>query len=333
MKYRTLGKTGLKISEVGYGTWQFANDDECWVGATREESEKSLLTAIDNGLNFIDTARSYGDGLAEQWIGEIIKKRSVNDLVIASKILPKNWQWPARSGSDIQEVFPSQHIVDQVEGSLKDLDRDYLDLMYFHVWLDEWVEQDEWKETIQKLTKEGKVRHWGISTNNHESTNCIKALDTGLITVVQTIFNLFYQEPIDSLLPYIKKNNIGLVARVPLDEGGLTGKISSKTVFPEGDFRASYFSKDRLLELDKRINKLSEIVANSNEVETLADMALRFILSFEEVSSVIPGMRKLEHVKENTKLSEKPKLSNELIQKLRDHAWNRNFYGGNAWEE
>lgn len=327
-----LGKTGLKVSEVGYGTWQFANDDECWVGATRKESEKSLLTAIDYGLNFIDTARSYGDGLAEKWIGEIIKNRPSTDLIIASKVLPKNWQWPARSGTNIQDVFPAKHIIEQVEGSLKDLDRSYIDIMYFHVWLDEWVNQDEWKDTIQQITKEGKVKHWGISTNNHESKNCIKALDTGLITVVQTIFNLFYQEPIESLLPYIREHSIGLVARVPLDEGGLTGKINSNTIFTEGDFRTSYFTTDRLIELEKRVTKLNKIVYASSEVDSLVDMAIRFILSFKDVSSVIPGMRKLEHVKENIGLSHKPTLSRELINELRKHAWNRNFYGNNSWE-
>lgn len=248
MKYRKLGKTNLKVSEVGYGTWQFANDDECWVGATREESEASLLMAIDRGLNYIDTARSYGDGRAEKWIGEIIKKRPDKDLVISSKILPKNWQWPARKGTDIQEVFPKSHIIEQVEGSLKALDRDYLDVMLFHVWQDEWAEEDEWKKVAEDLTKQGKVKFWGISTNNHESTNCIKAADTGLITVIETIFNLFYQEPIDSLFPYVKKKNIGLVARVPLDEGGLTGNINSDTKFEKGDFRSSYFTKERLVE-------------------------------------------------------------------------------------
>lgn len=174
MKYRTLGKTNLIVSEVGYGTWQFANDEDCWVGATKEESEESLLIAIDNGVNFIDTARSYGDGLAEKWIGEALKHRTQANIVIASKILPRNWQWPARKGVSIQEVFPKEHIIQQVEESLRTLDRESLELMLFHVWQDNWVHEDEWKETIQRLTKEGKVKHWGVSTNNHESTNCIE---------------------------------------------------------------------------------------------------------------------------------------------------------------
>ncbi|MDP4010900.1 MAG: aldo/keto reductase [Candidatus Roizmanbacteria bacterium] len=333
MKYRRLGKTNLQISEIGYGTWGFANDDECWIGATQEESEKSLLYAIDNGLNFIDTARSYGDGLAEEWIGKIIKQRPESNLIIASKILPKNWQWPARKGTDIQEVFPKNHIIEQVNESLKTLDVEELDIMMFHVWQDEWAAEDEWKETIQQLTKEGKVKHWGISTNNHESTNCIEACETGLISVVESIFNLFYQSTASSFLPFAKEHDIGFIARVPLDEGGLTGKITSNTVFPEGDFRSGYFTPDRLRELDKRIAKLTAILKSSTEVSSIADLALRYILHFDEVSTVIPGMRKFVHAQENVSLSDKPKLSEVLIDVLKEHAWNRNFYGGNAWEE
>lgn len=333
MQYRKLGKTNLLISEIGYGTWQFANDEDCWVGSTREESEKSLLYAIDNGLNFIDTARSYGDGLAEKWIGEIIRKRNNANLVIASKILPKNWQWPARPGTDIQEVFPKEHIIKQVNDSLKALNIESLDVMMFHVWLDEWVNQDEWKKVIQDLTKAGKVKFWGISTNNHESINCIKACETGLISVVETIFNLFYQEPINSLFPFAKNNNIGLIARVPLDEGGLTGKINSKAVFSKGDFRSSYFTSDRLLELEKRMAELKKIVDKSDEIESLTELALRFILHFDGISTVIPGMRRLDHVKENVSFSGKSSLSINLIEELFKHSWNRNFYGGNPWEE
>lgn len=330
MNYRTLGKTGLKVSELGYGTWQFANDEDCWVGASRSESEQALLTAIDQGVNFIDTARSYGDGLAEKWIGEIIKYRPSTDLIICSKLLPKNLQWPARKGIDINEVFPTEHIIQQVEESLKDLDREYLDIMLFHVWQDDWANEDDWKQTIQMLTKQGKVKHWGISTNNFESTNCIKACDTGLISVIETVFNLFYQEPITSLFPYAKTNNLGLIARVPLDEGGLSGTIDSNTKFQPGDFRRDYFTPDRLQELDKRLKLLEPLI--TNDITNLPDLALRFILNFNEVSTVIPGMRKSKHVISNIASATKPKLNQELITKLLQHAWNRNFYPKNPWE-
>lgn len=326
MKYRTLGKTGLNVSEIGYGTWQFANDDEFWVGASRKESEASLLAAIDNGVNYIDTARVYGDGLSEQWIGEILKKRPNNEIIISSKVFPKNFKWPAPEGIEIKDVFPKEHIIKLVDESLKALDVDSIDVMFFHVWQDAWANEDEWKETVTNIIKQGKVKFWGISTNDYQSANCIKACDTGLITVIQTIFNLFFQEPTDSLLPYVKENNIGLVARVPLDEGGLSGKINTQSKFPEGDFRNTYFSPERLVELEKRINELQKIVDESNEVESIPEMALRYLLSFDEVTSIIPGMRKLNHVKQNTQLSDKGGLSAELIESLKSHIWNRNFY-------
>lgn len=328
MRYRTLGKTGLKISEIGYGTWQFANDENCWTGATREESERSLLLAIDNGLNFIDTARVYGNGLSEQWIGEIIKKRPQADLVIASKIMPKNYEWPARIGVDIQEVFPKEHITRQVDGSLKALDIDALDLMQFHVWQDAWAEEDEWKETIQELTRRGKVKNWGISINDYEPSNCLKTLECGLFGSIQTIFNIFHQRPVRELFPFARENDIGIIARVPLDEGGLTGKIVAETDFEDGDFRANYLTKERKIELEKRIEKLKNFL--DEDIQSISELALRFILSFNAVSSVIPGMRKTEHVRENTTLSDKGSLSDEIMQELAKHSWERNFYKG-AW--
>ncbi len=325
MKYRILGKTGLKISEIGFGTWQLANDNNMWVGATKEESEKAFLTAIDNGINFIDTARVYGNGLSETWIGEFIKNRPNADLVIASKIYPMNWQWPAREGVDIDEVFPVEHIYKLTEESLKALDVDSIDLMQFHVWNDSWSSRDEWKKSIQDLTKQGKVKHWGISTNNHQAGNCIEACKTGLIGSIQTIFNLFDQRPIDELFPYAKENNIGIIARVPLDEGGLTGKINSDTKFEKGDFRNDYFTPERRKELDERVSKLMDFV--KDDVKSLAELALRFILSYPEVSSVIPGMRKVDHVIENISLSDKGPLDLALLSELRKHAWPRDFYG------
>lgn len=325
MKYRTLGKTNLQISEIGYGTWQFANDSEMWVGATREESERSLLTAIDSGVNFIDTARSYGDGLSEQWIGEIIKKRPNANLIIASKMYPMNWEWPAIKGVPMSEVFPKKHIIQLVDESLKTLDREYLDIMQFHVWQDDWVdENDEWKETIQDITKQGKVKFWGISTNNYEPTNCIEACKTGLISVVQTIFNLYHQSPSTEFFPFAKENAVGVIARVPLDEGGLTGNLHVDTQFEEGDFRKNYFTPERLTELEKRNSALMQFV--TGDIRTLPELALRYILTFDEVSTVIPGMRKLTHVQENIALTDKPKLSAQIMEQLKNHAWERNFY-------
>jgi aryl-alcohol dehydrogenase-like predicted oxidoreductase len=330
MLYRSLGKTKLKVAEVGIGTWQLANDPNCWVGADLKESLKSLYRYAEVGGNFIDTAWIYGyshtDGhhRSHELIGKFLKEsKKRNRLIIASKVPPKNMHWPAKSGIPISEVFPNNWIEKCVDDTLKDLNTDYLDLMQFHVWQDDFVKNDGWKKTIQKITKSGKVQFWGISINNYQPENCLKALDTGLIDTIQFIFNVFHQKPREKLLPYAQKHHIGLIARVPLDEGGLTGKFTVDTKFDHGDFRQHFFQPSRLPELVKRTTALKKFLDKN---ETLAQFALRYILSFPAVSTVIPGMRKVSYVDSNTSVSDGKKLSSRLLDELKSHTWERDFY-------
>lgn len=331
MNYRTLGKTGLKVSDVGFGTWQLANDPNMWVGADVNESLKCLHKYVEEGGNFIDTAWVYGydDKYPERHPSEELIAKYLdesgnrNKVIVATKIAPLNWHWPAWQNIDITEVFPESRIISCVEDSLRSLKTDSIDLVQFHVWQDEFANHDEWKQTISKLTKEGKVKHWGISINDYQPSNCLKTLDTGIIETIQFIFNIFHQKPTEKLLPYAKEHNIGLIARVPLDEGGLSGKFTNETVFAEGDFRGEYFSKDRLKELVLRTDKLKEIMGD--EASSLSELALKYILSFPELSVVIPGMRKLPHVEANVAVSGKT-LSRELMEKLKTMRWERNFY-------
>ena len=332
MNYRTLGKTELKISEVGYGTWQLANDPNCWVGADLKESLKNLHKFSELGGNFIDTAWVYGYSdenperhPSEELIGKFLKESGKKDkMVIATKVAPKNWKWPAWKGIPISEVFPDDHIIKCVDDSLRSLGVDTIDLVQFHVWQDEFVDENSWKETITKIIKSGKVKHWGISINDYQPTNCLKAVDTGLISTIQFIFNLFHQKPAEKLLPYAKEKNIGLIARVPLDEGGLSGQFTEDTQFDEGDFRSQYFTKDRLKELAIRTEKLKSLLGD--EAKTIPELDLRYILSFDEVSSVIPGMRKGNHVEANVSVSDGRQLSAKLMEQLKNHTWERNFY-------
>lgn len=338
MKYRTLGKTGLKVSEIGCGTWQLANDPNAWVGANFEESLKSLERFAELGGNFIDTAWIYGfddakpeEHPSEQLIGKYLKQSGKRDqLIIATKVPPKNMHWPALKGVPIVEVFPHEWIEKCVDDSLRSLGVEAIDLVQFHVWQDDFVNDDSWKETIQKIIKSGKVKYWGISINDYQPSNCLKTLDTGLISTIQFIFNLFHQKPTERLLPYAKENNIGLIARVPLDEGGLSGSLTVETVFDEKEFRKEYFSKERLEELVKRTARLMEIA--DGEVKTLPELALRYILSFDEVSTVIPGMRRLKNVEANTSFSDGRKLSQKLMTELKNHTWERNFYP-ESWKD
>ena len=331
MKYRTLGKTGLKVAEVGMGTWQLANSPHMWVGADLKESLRSLYEYVKRGGNFIDTAWVYGftenpvKHASEELIGKFLKESNKRkDLVIATKVAPKNWHWPAWKADKLTDCFPSKHIEKQVDDSLKSLGVDYIDLVQFHVWNDDWAKDEEWQKTVERIIASGKVRHWGISINDYQPSNCLKTLDTGLISTIQFIFNIFHQKPEEKLLPYAKKNNIGLIARVPLDEGGLTGKFTTETKFEKGDFRNNYFKGKRLTELVKRTNYLKKVLGD--EVENLVELSLSWILSHNEVSTTIPGMRKVDYIKANTAVSDKGKLSEDVMKELKNHAWERNFY-------
>jgi aryl-alcohol dehydrogenase-like predicted oxidoreductase len=332
MKYRTLGKTGLQVAEVGCGTWQLANDPGCWVGADPKESLQSLHRYVELGGNFIDTAWIYGYNDAvpdrhpsEELIGHFLKESGKRDsLILATKVPPKDMNWPCHKGTPIQEVFPNEWIEKCVDDSLKSLGVDVLDLVQFHVWQDDFASEDDWKQIIQNITQSGKVKHWGISINDYQPSNSLKTLDTGLIETIQFIFNIFHQKPTEKLLPYAREHNIGLIARVPLDEGGLTGNISTQTVFDTGDFRAEYFTPERLEELDTRVTALKQLMGN--ESQTTPELALRYILSFDAVSTVIPGMRRVKNVEANVSVSDGRKLSDTLLQELKKHAWERNFY-------
>ena len=334
MNYRILGKTGLKVSEVGMGTWQLAGRPWGWDAPDEEESLRALHRFVELGGNFIDTAWVYGRfddpadargaHCSEELIGQFIKESGNRDkVIIASKIPPKNRKWPAWQGVPISEVFPEGYIEQMVDSSLKSLGIETLDIMQFHVWQDDFAKEDAWKNEIQRITKKGKVKHWGISINDYQPSNCLKTLDTGLIGSVQFIFNIFHQKPTEKLLPYAKEHNIGLITRVPLDEGGLTGKITMKTKF-EDDMRSKYFNEDRLPEFVKRTDELKELL--DGEAKSLPELALRYLLSFDEVSTMIPGTRKVKNVDANVSVSDGRKLSPELMKELENHAWERNFY-------
>lgn len=322
MRKRQLGNTGLMVSEIGFGTWQLADDPGMWVGANKDESLRALILALENGVNFIDTALIYGNGSSEKLIGEALKKWNGERPYIASKIYPKNMRWPATG--PIEDAFPEDWIHKAVDESLRNLGVEQIDLMQFHVWDDSYASTEYWKKAIKEITQQGKVRYWGLSLNNYQPMNCIKTLETGLISTIQLIFNIFHQEPIDTIFPIAKSKKIGIIARTPLDEGGLTGRINEKTVFFDGDFRANFFGGDRKKELSTRTAELDRI--SSGKTSSLAELALRFVLSFDEVSTVIPGMRREAQVIENAKVSDKGPLPKELAEQLKKHSWERNFY-------
>lgn len=307
------------MSEIGFGAWGIGG--AMWKGAEDHESLRALNTAIDEGVNLIDTALVYGNGHSEKLVGQVVRERSER-IYVSSKIPPKNMRWP--SHGTLEEVFPSRHIVDSVNRSLANLKLEQLDLIQFHVWDADWLSRGEWFDTIQDLKKQGKFAYFGVSIDDHKPASAVELVRSGKVDTVQVIYNIFDQSPEDELFPACREHDVGVLARVPFDEGSLTGKITPDTSFPPGDWREHYFSGDRKRQVYERAQGLRKLL--DSEVETLPELALRFCLHHPAVSTVIPGMRKIEHVRSNVAVSDRSPLSSEMISELRKHRWVRNFY-------
>src|SRR5690349_2736900 len=316
MKYRKLGRTGFDISDIAHGLWGMGG----WSGSNDRESLEALQLAVDLGCNFFDSAWGYGDGKSDALLGQAIANNKSKRLFAASKIPPKNLQWPALPNYKYHDVFPPDHVFKYADLIRKQLGTDSIDVLQFHVWDDSWTNEPDFRDTVEKLKSDGTIRAFGLSLNRWEPWNGIKALRTGLVDAVQVIYNIFDQAPEDELFPACRELNVGVIARVPLDEGGLSGKLTKDTKFPKDDWRSGYFNPENLANTVDRAEKLKKILPTGM---TLAEMAVRFVLSNPVVSTQIIGMRKLEHVRQNISFSDTGKLSSDLLQLLKEHRWDR----------
>jgi aryl-alcohol dehydrogenase-like predicted oxidoreductase len=316
MEHRRLGRTNWKVSEIGYGMWGLAG----WTGSEQAEVNQALDRSVELGCNFFDTAWGYGAGLSEQILGALMKRHSGKRLYFATKIPPKNFKWPSKSYFKIEDCFPADHIIEYTEKSLKNLNVECIDLQQFHVWEDNWSDSDEWKRAVEKLVHDGKVKHFGVSVNRWEPDNVLKTLETGLIDAVQVIYNIFDQAPEDNLFLVCRRLDIGVIARVPFDEGTLTGMLTKDTVFPKEDWRSTYFVKQNL---DPSVEHAEAIRPLIPAGMTMAELALRFILCNDDVHTIIPGMRKIRNVEANIATSDGTKLTEALRAKLKQHRWDR----------
>ena len=321
MKYRRLGRTGFEISEIGYGAWGIGGKQ--WLGGNDDESLAAVRRAIELGLNFIDTALAYGDGHSEQLVGQLVRE-APGKVYVATKVPPKNQLWPARPGVAIDQVFPYDYVIQSTEDSLRNLKMETVDLQQLHVWNPEWIASDEWRRALEDLKRSGKVRAVGVSINDHQPDSALELIETGVIDTVQVIYNIFDQTPERNLYPLCQKHDIGVLARCPLDEGSLTGAVTEETEFVRGEFRAFYFRGDRKKQVVEHVAPLKKDL--EGVPGTLAEIALRFCISQPAVSSVIPGMRKVRNVESSLGISEKGPLPAPVLEVLRRHAWNKNFY-------
>ncbi len=316
MKYRTLGRTGFEVSDIAHGLWGMSG----WSESDDQQSREAIQLAMDLGCNFFDTAWAYGNGKSDGLLGEAIAKNKNKRIYAASKIPPKNLRWPASPKDKYHEVFPADHVFKYAQRIREKLGVDSIDVLQFHVWDEGWTDEPEFRDTVQKLKADGWIRSFGLSLNRWEPENGMQSLRAGLVDVVQVIYNIFDQAPEDKLFPLCRELNIGVIARVPLDEGSLGGKMTAQTRFPETDWRAKYFGPENLSATLPRVDALRQLAPSGM---ALPEMALRFILANPDVSTTIVGMRKLDHVRQNIAMSDAGALDPALVAKLKPHRWAR----------
>ena len=316
MKYRRFGRLGWNVSEIGYGMWGMGG----WTGSDDEQSLESLDRAVELGCNFFDSALGYGSGHSDRLLGELVRRHPDQRLYTATKVPPLNQQWPSRRGTPLEEVFPADHIERSLHESLEHSRLEKFDLLQLHVWEDDWTDDDRWVAAVENLKRQNLIEGVGISLNRWEPWNGVRAVRSGLVDAVQVIYNIFDQAPEDELFPAAEEMDVAVIARVPFDEGSLTGAIDRNTSWPEGDWRNTYFVPENLESTVDHVEKLRPVVPEGMPMATLA---LRFILSHPAVKTTIPGMRQLQHVESNIAASDAGPLRPELIQALREHRWDR----------
>ena len=316
MRYRRFGRTGWQVSEVGYGMWGMGG----WTGSDDEESLKALERALALGCNFFDTAWAYGQGKSETLLGEALRAHPAAKAIVATKIPPKNMQWPGKAEYPAADTFPADHIREFTEKSLRNLGVPAIDLQQFHVWSDAWADDPGWQRAVDDLKREKLVRAFGISVNRREPVNVLRALETGLVDSVQVVYNVFDQAPQDELFPYCLAHDIAIIARVPFDEGSLTGTLTLDSTWPEGDWRNLYFTRDNLESTLARVDRLAPLVPEGMD---LPERALRYLLAHPAVSTTSPGMRRPAHVEHNLAASDGEPLPPRLVEALGAHRWDR----------
>lgn len=320
MKYRTLGKTGYSVSAIGFGAWAIGATS--WGKQDDNDSIKALHEAIDRGVNFIDTAAGYGGGHSERLIGRVIKERS-EDIKVATKTpLKFPGTWPPSPYDNWEDRYGEAYLRENVEERLRNLGVECIDLLQLHTWTRAWNRDPKPFEVLRKLQEEGKIAKIGVSTPEQDQNAVIDLMRNGWVDTVQVIYNIFEQEPAAELLPVAQEHKVGIIVRVAMEEGALTGKFTNETTFTDDDFRSKYFAGDRMERVVDRVGRIREDFPDQN----LAQLALRFALQHPGVSTVIAGIRNPRQAGLNIPVADLPPLPDETMQKLRQHAWLKQFW-------
>lgn len=325
MKYRKFGKLDWNISEISFGAWAIGGD--MWGPQDDAESIRGLHRSLELGINFIDTAAGYGKGHSEELIGKVLKEHPGEEIFIASKVPPQGGHpWPPPEDYDPEKSFPKNYIIKQCEDSLKRLGRDYIDVYQFHTWARGFNTGGSWLEAMTKLKEQGKIRVVGVSVPDSTPDNVIGSLALGNVQAVQVIYNIFDQTPQWNLFPVCEKFGIGVIVRVPFDEGALTGKYTEKTTFAEGDFRRNYFRGNNLKAVVRRVEEVKIFKDKQHPKMSLPEYALRFCLSHSSVSTVIPGIRNVMQAEQNIAASDGKLLSRKELDDLKGYRWRKDFW-------
>ena len=323
MNYRKFGRLGWDVSDIGYGMWGMGS----WSNSDDNESLASLQLSVDLGCTFFDTAYAYGNGHSENLLGQTVRSNPTKQLYTATKVPPKNQQWPASADSTLMESYPPDHVEEYVHRSLENAGLQQFDLVQLHTWNDNWMRDDRWFYKLDDLRSQKLLRAIGISINRWEPWNGLQAVRSGQVDAVQVIYNIFDQNPEDELFPACREMKVAVIARVPFDEGTLTGTLTNESKWPEGDWRNNYFSPENLVPSVERAESIKQVLSDWNQERSthisMPELALRFILSNEDVTTIIPGMRKGHHVESNIAASDEGPLPPELIKQLRQFRWVR----------
>ncbi|MBO1582567.1 aldo/keto reductase [Bacillus sp. XF8] len=307
MHYRTLGKTGLTVSEIGFGAWAIGGDE--WGPVNDKHSIAAMKKAIEYGVNFIDTADVYGLGHSEKLVAQAIKEHR-NDIVLSTKggLIGHHYD---PNGEPVYDT--AEKVIAVFETSLLRLQTDYIDVYFCHIWWDKKEETEAFLRAFDTLKRDGKVKAVGVST--HDLQYIKNFNKDGEIDVVQLDYSILNRTPENDILPYLQEQNLGTVIRGPLKMGILTGKFTEQTTFPDGDLRQDW-PKETWFQDD--LQKVEQLRSLSNSKRTLGQLALRYVLSHPAVSVAIPGAKTANQATENTAASVRPLLLEEELTYIRE---------------
>lgn len=323
MRYRPFGSTGWQVGEIGFGAWQIGGD---WGAASDTESIRTLLHAFERGINFVDTAQMYGNGRSEIVVGEALRQWRQGRVYVATKVQPTAWPSPDEDRPQMRGRYPAWHLRSAVEGSLKRLRTERIDLLQLHCWIADGISSLDWLETLNALRVEGKIDQIGVSLRDYRPEDGVELARLGLVSALQVIFNLFEQRPAEQLFRAAPKNPPAFIARVPLDSGSLSGTWTSATYagWRAGSVPHQLFRGERFAQTLARVERLKQLCAPY--FPTLAEAAMRFSLSVAQVSTVIPGMHSTAEIDANIAYADGAAFPPELSAALAAHAWPRNYY-------